>query len=223
MIKDNKDLDNVPDNIVIWRYMSLEKFLSLIKNEELYFCRADLFEDKQEVTLPIIDKEFFRYSEENKKYWENERKRHFVNCWIESPHELSLMWTAYAKNGIAIKSSVGNLKSSFNDSSENIYLSRVKYIDYDNESSQDTYAPLNVLKLVFTKRSLFKQENEIRLLHSDYENKDRDIRGKSIKVDINVLIDEIVTSPNTDDNFLDMIETWLQSKGIEKCVIKSVL
>ena len=223
MIKDNKDLDNVPDNIVIWRYMSLEKFLSLIKNEELYFCRADLFEDKQEVTLPIIDKEFFRYSEENKKYWENERKRHFVNCWIESPHELSLMWTAYAKNGIAIKSSVGNLKSSFNDSSENIYLSRVKYIDYGNESSQDTYAPLNILKLVFTKRSLFKQENEIRLLHSDYENKDRDIKGKSIKVDINVLIDEIVISPNTDDNFLEMIKMWLQSKGIEKHVIKSVL
>lgn len=223
MIKDNKDLDNVPDNIVIWRYMSLEKFLSLIENEELYFCRADLFEDKHEATLPIIDKKNFYYSEENKNYWENERKRHFVNCWIESPHELSLMWTAYAKNGIAIKSSVGNLKSSFNDSSENIYLSRVKYIDYDNESSQDTYAPLNVLKLVFTKRSLFKQENEIRLLHSDYENKDRDIRGKSIKVDINVLIDEIVTSPNTDDNFLNLIKTYLNSKGINKKITRSIL
>jgi hypothetical protein len=133
------------------------------------------------------------------------------------------MWTAYAKNGIAIKSSVGNLKSSFNDSSENIYLSRVKYIDYDNESSQDTYAPLNVLKLVFTKRSLFKQENEIRLLHSDYENKDRDIRGKSIKVDINVLIDEIVTSPNTDDNFLNLIKTYLNSKGSNKKITRSIL
>lgn len=223
MIKDNKDLDNVPDNIVIWRYMSLEKFLSLIENEELYFCRVDLFEDKHEATLPIIDKKNFYYSEENKNYWENERKRHFVNCWIESPHELSLMWTAYAKNGVAIKSSVGNLKSSFNDSFENIYLSRVKYIDYDNESSQSTYAPLNVLKLVFTKRSLFKQENEIRLLHSDYENKDRDIKGKSIKVDINVLIDEIVTSPNTDDNFLNLIKTYLNSKGINKKITSSIL
>lgn len=223
MIKDNKDLDNVPDNIVIWRYMSLEKFLSLIENEELYFCRVDLFEDKHEATLPIIDKKNFYYSEENKNYWENERKRHFVNCWIESPHELSLMWTAYAKNGVAIKSTVGNLKNSLINSPEDIYLSRVRYIDYDRDSSQDAYTPLNILKLLFVKRSLFNQENEIRLLHSDYENKDGHIKSKSIKVDINVLIDEIVISPNTDDNFLDMIETWLQSKGIEKCVIKSVL
>lgn len=223
MIKDNKDLDIVPDNIVIWRYMSLEKFLSLIENEELYFCRADLFEDKQEVTLPIIDKNNFYYSEENKNYWENERKRHFVNCWIESPHELSLMWTAYAKNGIAIKSTVGNLKKCFINSIENIYLSRVKYIDYETDSSQDAGTPKNVLKLLFTKRSLFKQENEIRLLHSDYENKDRDIKGKSIKVDINVLIDEIVTSPNTDDNFLNLIKTYLNSKGINKKITSSIL
>ena len=223
MIKDNKDLDNVPDNIVIWRYMSLEKFLSLIENEELYFCRVDLFEDKHEATLPIIDKKNFYYSEENKNYWENERKRHFVNCWIESPHELSLMWTAYAKNGVAIKSTVGNLKNSLINSPEDIYLSRVRYIDYDRDSSQDAYTPPNILKLLFVKRSLFNQENEIRLLHSDYENKDGHIKSKSIKVDINVLIDEIVISPNTDDNFLNLIKTYLNSKGINKKITSSIL
>lgn len=223
MVKRNKDLNDVSDNVIVWRYMSLDKFQYLINEKKLYFCRADLFEDKHEATLSMIDKEFFRYSEENKKYWEDERKRHFVNCWIESPHELSLMWTAYAKNGVAIKSTVGNLKNSLINSPEDIYLSRVRYIDYDRDSSQDADTPLNILKLLFVKRSLFNQENEIRLLHSDYENKDGHIKSKSIKVDINVLIDEIVISPNTDDNFLDMIETWLQSKGIEKCVIKSVL
>ena len=148
MVKIHKHLEDIPDDIVIWRYMSLEKFLSLIENKELYFCRVDLFEDKHEATLPIIDKNNFYYSEENKNYWENERKRHFVNCWIESPHELSLMWTAYAKDGLAIKTTAGNLKKSLNDSEENIYLSRVKYIDYNIDSSQDAGKPKNILKLL---------------------------------------------------------------------------
>lgn len=32
----------------IWRYMSLEKFISLLSKKELYFCNSTCFEDTHE-------------------------------------------------------------------------------------------------------------------------------------------------------------------------------
>jgi hypothetical protein len=43
-----------PDqNVAIWRFMNMEKILDLITTSELYFCRADVFEDKNE-GLPLL-------------------------------------------------------------------------------------------------------------------------------------------------------------------------
>lgn len=39
-------------DLVIWRYMSLQKFKFMIKNKALFFCRADKFSDPFEGTLP---------------------------------------------------------------------------------------------------------------------------------------------------------------------------
>jgi hypothetical protein len=41
------------DSQRIWRYMTYERFKSLIQNEALFFCRADKFDDKWEGVFPI--------------------------------------------------------------------------------------------------------------------------------------------------------------------------
>ena len=42
----------LPDNLdtLVWRYMDLDKFQSLLKEKVLYLCRADLLQDRFEGT-----------------------------------------------------------------------------------------------------------------------------------------------------------------------------
>lgn len=198
MIETHQELDLVNDNVTMWRYMSTVKFLSLIKSRELHFHRIDSFNDKEECTLSTIDKGIFIYNPKSAQYWKDERKRHFINCWIESPHELALMWDSYGDKGVAIKTSVRSIKKSFiTDVKHKIYISRVKYIDFEEDSSQNGGTPMNVLKIVFTKRKFFNQEREIRLLYSFYDNpKGEEKSGYDFKCDIETMIEEIKLAPN---------------------------
>jgi hypothetical protein len=43
-----------PENqdAVIWRFMDMKKFRDLVATGELYFCRADLFDDEREGLPP---------------------------------------------------------------------------------------------------------------------------------------------------------------------------
>ena len=38
--------------VVIWRFMKIARFADLMKTSELYFCRADLFNDEHEGLPP---------------------------------------------------------------------------------------------------------------------------------------------------------------------------
>ena len=51
-------LEPANQNVVIWRFMNMRKFADLMNTSELYFCRADLFEDKSEDYPPIITSRF---------------------------------------------------------------------------------------------------------------------------------------------------------------------
>ena len=41
-----------PTEAVIWRFLDLRKFRDLLANQELYFRRADLFDDQSEGLPP---------------------------------------------------------------------------------------------------------------------------------------------------------------------------
>lgn len=129
MIKKHRDFKDVPEDVVIWKYMSLEKFLFLIRERKLHFQRLDCFEDNAEGTLSVMDRRLFHVkSKEDEEYFKNERRRNYVCCWIESKHELALMWNTYGNKGVAIKSTIGLLKKAMEiDSCHTLYLSKVNY------------------------------------------------------------------------------------------------
>lgn len=214
MYQEHRDLEVVPRQTVIWQYMSLSKFICLLRERKLYFNRIDNFKDNKECTLTAIDKKIFRYSKNAEQYWERERKRHFISCWLESEYELALMWDTYGKEGVAIKTTVGNLIDSLaGDTEHHQYLSRVKYLDEQLDSSQDAYTPINVLKIPFSKRKYYEQEKEIRLLYSRESIDDQN--GISFPVDLRCLIDEVRVYPNAPDYFLDVINRELESANIK--------
>lgn len=213
MYKEHRDFPEVSRQTIIWQYMPLSKFICLLRGRMLYFNRVDNFKDKTECTLTAIDKKVFRYTKDAEWYWERERKLHFISCWVESDYELALMWDTYGKNGVAIKTTVGDLIDSLAVDTEHYqYLARVKYIDGQFESSQEMGTPINFLKIPLSKRKFYEQEKEIRLLYSRSEVDDQ--TGISFPIDINCMINEVRVYPNAPDYFLGVVNKELESANI---------
>ena len=214
MYKGHRDLQEVPRWTVIWQYMSLSKFICMLRESKLYFNRVDNFKDKTECTLTAIDKKIFRYTKDAEWYWERERKLHFISCWVESNYELALMWDTYGKDGVAIKTTVGDLIDSLAVDTEHYqYLARVKYIDEQFESSQEMGSPINFLKIPLSKRKFYEQEKEIRLLYSRSEVNDQ--TGISFPIDLNCMINEVKVYPNAPNYFLDVVNKELTTAGVK--------
>lgn len=215
MIKEHPLLEEVPNGTIIWQYMCLSKFIDLLREQKLYFNRIDNFKDKLECTLTAIDKKIFRYNKEAKEYWDKERKRHFISCWVEAPYELALMWDTYGQNGVAIKTTVGHLVASMkSDNEHHVYLSRVNYIDDKEGSSQQSGTPMNFLKIPLTKRKYYSQEQEIRLLYTNYDVTYDTPTGYKLPLDIKSLIEEVRVYPNAPMYFLDVVNHELKSNGL---------
>jgi len=50
-------------NSILWRYLDLEKFKSLLETRALFYCRADKFSDPFEGSIPIKEAEYRLKSE----------------------------------------------------------------------------------------------------------------------------------------------------------------
>lgn len=162
-------------NIILWRYMDIPSFISLLADESLPFVRADLFDDKYEGKLPemtaaSIDLEARKQIEANtlnKRYWNLSKiinkftKNTYINCWCNENHEMFHMWKIYSKeNGVAIETNYELLKDSIL-SSESIYPTHVQYVDFKNDIINLESNQLTVYTL---KRKEYKSENEFRLI-----------------------------------------------------------
>lgn len=230
MYKTHKDFTTPNRKTIIWRYMSLSKFLSLINNEELYFARHDKFFDAQEGILSDPDKSFF----DSKVPGISSRMKcenlgcTYINCWIMSDTEQYLMWTAYSSidEGIAIKTTVGNLINSLDPNDKrSIYISDVNYIDYKSQYTFDkTGGFANLLAPFFCKGKYFEQEKELRLIYNNYEIDERNkIEGVQFKVSLDTLIDEIWIAPVARTWFEEIVKKELILHNIHKQVNRSCI
>jgi hypothetical protein len=156
----------VSDDVVLFRYMSFEKYKSLLETRALFFCRADEFKDLNEGSITQIEDRYnrspekFHYEEKlfgktgsvfdqenaNKnadamlELHKKVKRATTVNCWHMNSFESEVMWQEYSQNndGIAVRSNVFRLKKSFDASIEEIRISKVRYIDYSKDSWYDS-------------------------------------------------------------------------------------
>ncbi len=163
----------------------------------------------------------------------------FVNCWHMGSHESALLWKCYCPSGegVAIKSSYGNLAESLNVEKNQIFhIGIVKYIDYKNEMIPEGNLFFNFLH----KRLYFKSERELRVIAWIVERKDGmplfeptspnfDIDdtkyfGFYFPVDLNKLVEAIYLPPSAPDWLLDLTRIQLKNANLgEKPIIKSGL
>lgn len=222
---------------IIWRYINLEKFESLLIKKSLFFCRADKFSDPFEGSIPRKESEFriqdqkrisnfygtkFNSADAEKNieglssFHKKFRKTATVNCWHINNFESDGMWQLYLKSneGVAIKTTVAKLIKSFENTFEDVFVSKVRYIDYDNDIwyNEKEYPCqfYNFLTPIIHKRKEFMHERELRLLcevkdairDDDYWLNQENEKGIFLSVNIETLIEQIILHP-TSDKFVE--------------------
>ncbi len=241
-ISDSKYLKIPSDDQVIWRYLDFPKFTSLLYDESLWFSRVDYLTDMYEGELPHdnandyvdnlksidplmpLNERLDRGLNEIKNI-RRFKKYTYVNSWSMNNEESFALWKIYlnnSKQGIAIKTTVGNIRKSFISSDFYCIIGRVDYSNKVEEVTQDSISG--------TKKPFYEYEKEFRIIIKNHfktkvdDNGSNiwepyDIKGLSLNVNLNNLIDRIVMSPFCEDWFIGLVRKIVQDRFPTKNII----
>jgi hypothetical protein len=138
------------DETVIWRYMDLPKFLLpkfllMLEQGGLYFAVLSEFEDKWEAVLgreltAATVTQFMAMSGQVIGLFGEYSKHAAVHCWYQVPGESVAMWDLYTKSqyGVAIKTTVGDLKRALSVYDKDVFIGIVEYRDHTSLSRRRT-------------------------------------------------------------------------------------
>lgn len=178
----------LPDDLVIWRYMDFTKFVALLETKHLFFPRVSILEDSFEGSFPTTQPALKRVLDMLPQgairpssritvsagldgVWKFLRQWALVSCWHASPYESAAMWRLYAATNaaVAIRSTVAKLRTSLDDPSpmpeslfgfNHYHVGAVEYIDF----ASDLIPTGNLATQFFRKRRSFEHEREVRIL-----------------------------------------------------------
>lgn len=220
----------------IWRFMDFTKFVDVLVDHSLYFCRSDLMGDPFEgnYTSFMIEK-YLEQAKDTKdinlirnhfiKSPNDWRKTSFLNCWYMDDIEPYSMWKSYttSNQAVAIQSTYNKLVQSVaNNKKYSVFIGKVKYIDYKKEM-----IPFgNAFDPLLYKRHNFKHESELRAVVVDYGflEGNNEIRiGQRVKLDLNELIGEVRIAPTAPNWFKNIVQTLMEKFDLNKPVANSEL
>lgn len=220
--------------------MDFTKFVDLLINNSIFFCRIDNFEDTFEghptkgilkfaeaVGNPYASLEYYERAE----LLQGLRKLYYINCWHQNDYESAAMWKLYLKSneGIAIQTNFKRLQDSIIDKRD-VTGGLVEYVDYDKHE----YWGENLTEYFILKRMSFSYENEFRLFLipesvpigdglKEIENGPFGV-GTNVEFDISQLIESVYLSPTSPSWFSDLVKkTITQLLGLEIPVYQSDL
>lgn len=224
-----------PDNeeIAIWRYMDLAKYLSVLSRNALYFPSADRLGDPFEGSYPranLSARKQLHGSEEPSNYVWLERRRllraTLVNSWHMSEYESAAMWRLYAREdaGIAIRSSFQSLVDALAHSPRPVHIGVVHYIDYEAEA----IAEENFLRPFLYKRASFAYERELRAVLTSRQHLHRGgppslwaETGEYVPLDLDRLVAAVHVAPSARNWFLDVVQSATSAFSRSFTVVQS--
>jgi hypothetical protein len=239
MYKEHYSFHSPSNDITIWRYLDFTKFVDLILTSQLHFTRSDKFDDPFEGDLKFKDFDVYKCMFANQAIT---KKYYFLNCWHINEDQSDAMWKIFlnTKNGIAIKSTIGNLIECLDKSNDDVYISQVYYCDFNKitfdelieeerkRMKQSFGEGINLFKY---KRISFEHEKELRLMFIDLPipHVTRDcperlhLDFKRIDINLNSLINEIVIAPFADVWFKTLVEKFVLNFNLDFIISKSDL
>lgn len=208
--------------------MDVPKFLSLIEDKGLFFCRADLMTDSWEgATGPrnlemrpeLYGEHYAVMGPQLQQARQSMRTEVYLNCWHASNYESAAMWGLYQSSGqgVAVRTSWKALQECLQGDYP-IHGGAVRYVDYTSTfiPEASVYAPF------MHKRNSFAHENEARLVlwairdrgprgSFTLENKEAQQEtasppGYMIPVDLSVLASDIYVAPDAPTWYTDLIK-----------------
>ncbi len=211
----------------------------MLQDRALFFPNASKLTDQYEVTVPEYISEQKRKELESsglkgreleeelaRFHWEHSPMKELtlINCWSVSPHESYALWKIYlggSKDGVAIKSSVSKLIRSVGHGNdpypEEFYVGKVRYKSFLTRNE------LSRFDVITTKKPFYDFEKEIRLFILNYPKSEGGTKtpyqmkeGRTVRVDLELLISELYISPFASEDFSDKVQTLLK----EKCPTK---
>lgn len=230
MYKKNEAIYPVKDDTLLWKYMSFSKFVNLLSGN-LYFNRIDSFEDVFECHFTDKTRSVLESSQFSELLKAEPIAQHiiYVSCFHASEYETAFMWHQYSdQDGLAVQTTGKRLKDAFNSTKELIFLSEVKYLDYNT----DYFDPSNLFRLAIHKRKSFEFEKEVRCIcmktpEGLKENQSLlDVEtpiGIKIPINLDMLIDKIYLSPYAPSYLEENVKMIMDKWELHKDVINSNL
>jgi len=229
------------ESVRIWRYMDFTKFVWMLEHRSLYFARSDLLGDPFEGSyskanikfrpqvykdmledVGKLDRAFGMFSE----FFQMMRKWIFINCWHMNDHESAAMWKVHSQSNesIAVQSTYKRLRDCLPGK---VDIGIVRYIDYES----DWLPEGNAFYPFFHKRMSFEHERELRAVISDWPisqgqiqlSRNQSESGKSVEVDLAVLVESIYVAPYSAAWFRQLVERVASNYIEEKAVVQSSL
>ncbi len=232
----NKEILEPDRNTKIWRYLSLAKFIDMLKRQSLFFRRLDLFSDRLEGTIPKgIDVRVWEESDNcirQINYDENFIKSYcsytLANCWSKNNSESWALWKIYTggiDTGVAIETTYYQLKEALKKNKQEILLGNVQYTDAVRD--------IKKYHIAFTKTLPYKFESEVRAIILDqYSRKFIDGRpsyipshasGLYVKVPLKNIINQITVSPISPKWYIDLIKDVMKKYGFNFPLVESLI
>lgn len=153
---------------VIWRYLSIDKYLDLLLSSSIKFTQIKIAADLLETELMrhrLINSGAFDGKENllegSKIHIETLRKTHYISCWTAKNKECRSLWHSYlgaSRIGVAIRSTVDQVIKSADWRS---YSFDRRLVDYRDEFEDLEELQINTT-LVNVKSEAYSSEEEIR-------------------------------------------------------------
>lgn len=215
--------DSLDTGTKLYRYMSLEQFLSLVETRQTYVTRVASWNDKWEAILyrlPTVDERGNRLKSINVLYWDI-----FGQCWSLLP-ESDALWRIYSANRTGVVISTSIEKFELVGGLELCHVARVIYFDGAAGLDKVRSSNRSGLRGALLKRSAFKHEEEVRLLtHIRHLPVPYSFEGLHVNLPLDPVsfIESITVDPRADEWFLETLKCYCARAGFTIVPVKSSL
>ncbi len=217
------EAEDLDDEVILWKYMDLAKFVSMLEKKAIWLARADTFYDKHEGNFPdemkeYINKAFINFDEDDKSpvksasdFQDYLVKNTFISCWHHNLEENMVMWEIYGKdkNAVAIQTTVEGITNHIDTSGMSGHSLIMRNVEYKN--ADEITDILLYEDCFFRKRRHFSFEKEVRIsldTYSSFKPSKNTPYGHKLPVTfLSGMIQKVLIHPDSSDWFLEVVNS----------------
>ena len=206
----------------LYRYVTLEHFMSFVEQKEIHLSNVTLWDDKWEVILskiPTVD-------DEGKRIFPlySFHEGMFGQCWSLA-QESDAMWRVYSPNRTGIQITTSPEKFKLLGGVKRWYLGKVTYFKSIEELLKKSKSQKSPFSDALFKRFAFEHECEVRFLTNGEFLDQFKLRQTHVSLPVAppLFIEDITIDPRADEWYVETITKYCERIGLGIKPAKSTL